>query len=113
MCDSLSDADVRKSYRNYTNIVVGFSKDIPWGVLSGIDADVRGMIKSGELDGFDDLRIMQRFMMRVRSTGGGGGGGGKDPNNKVDWKALGICKFFNSKKGCSKGAKCPFKHEKP
>mmetsp|Transcript_15698 Transcript_15698/g.18916 ORF Transcript_15698/g.18916 Transcript_15698/m.18916 type:complete len:333 (-) Transcript_15698:337-1335(-) len=109
VCDDTNDRVLRKAYRNYVNIVVGYSKEIPWSVLSKVDQDIRAMIKSGELDGFDDLRIVQRFMMKLRPGGSKKPGGGKDG---PDWKALGVCKFFNSKKGCSKGDKCPFKHEK-
>ena len=121
LADRIADAVERKAYRSYTALVTRFytnSKGEKWVTLLDVDEEVRDMIRSGELDGFDDSRILERFLSEpaLMSTGGGGGGGrkpkgaGRDKGKGGADKANTPCRFHKSPAGCKKGDNCDFKH---
>ena len=119
LSDRIEVIEERRDYRTYTSHLIAFREQrVPWEVILAADTETREMIKSGELNGYGDPRILQRFLTKFRDVGGGGGGGTprtpRNPNKlKVDWVKLGLCKFWNTKGRCAKGNDCDFKHEKP
>ena len=124
LCDGIVDVPARKAYRNYLALITRFytnSSGSKWNSLLDADEEHREMIRTGELDGFDDRKIMERLLSNpaLMSTGGGGGGGGggrkgkggnKDKGKGAFDKANTPCRFHKSPAGCKKGDNCDFKH---
>jgi hypothetical protein len=80
-------------------------------VLREFDAENRDMIKSGELTGFGDPRIMQRFWSGGKwiQRNNKSPKGPKSPKNPRDTSKI-PCDFHKKPGGCKKGADCDFKH---
>lgn len=116
LCDLIVDVTARKAYRSYVALLVRFyvtTGGSKWNILLDLDEEIREMVKSQELDGFDDRRIMERFLSRPElltkgSKGGGGRDGGRTKGGKD--KSQIPCRFFKTPAGCKKGDNCDHKH---
>jgi len=119
LSDRIESMEERKAYRAYTGHLVTFREQgVSWDLILVADTETREMVKTGELDGFGDPRVLARLLTQFRdaesgSGGSGGGGGSRKRLKNVDWKKLGLCKFWNLNGKCKKGSDCDFKHEKP
>ena len=112
LTDRLPDLNTKRAYRAYVSLVVRFNSTASWNVVAEIDEEVRDMVLGKELSGFDDPRILDRFIVKLRmNTMDGGGdpndGGRKRPRKRKFSK---VCDYYKTPEGCKKGDKCNFKH---
>ena len=118
MMEKIECDNERAQFRKYVSWIMTLTEKFSWADVYDFDAQVRDDFEQGRVKSWDPIPLAFKFQYSFTETLGDAGkkltdepGKGKGRHPKAPPKKKdGVCDFFQTARGCKKGAACGFIH---